>query len=133
MRRIWGRRLRCGQRLEQHRANASCAVCHDQMDPIGFGLENFDAGGAWREKDGHFAMDSSGKFPAVRRFTGRRSCSRRCKRQPDLFVRNLAEKLLTYALGRGLEAGTGRRWMGSRRKLAADGFRMTDSDRWDRE
>ena len=57
-------------RLEQHRANPRCAVCHDSMDPIGFGLENFDAAGAWRERDGQFPIDSSGKFPSGTSFRG---------------------------------------------------------------
>ncbi len=91
------------QRLEAHRANARCAVCHDQMDPIGFGLENFDASGAWREKDGQFAIDSSGRFSNGESFQGPAELRRVLKGQSALFVRNLSEKLLTYALGRGVE------------------------------
>ena len=58
------------KRLEQHRANPSCAVCHDQMDAIGFALENYDATGAWRTKDGNFEIDSSGKLPGGIEFNG---------------------------------------------------------------
>jgi len=90
-------------RLEQHRANPRCAVCHDSMDPIGFGLENFDAAGAWRERDGQFPIDSSGKFPSGTSFRGPEELKQVLKAQSGLFVRNIADKLLTYALGRGVE------------------------------
>jgi len=90
-------------RLEQHRANPRCAVCHDQMDPIGFGLENFDAAGAWRDRDGQFPIDSSGKFPSGASFRGPEELKQVLKAQSGLFVRNVTEKLLTYALGRGVE------------------------------
>ena len=112
-------------RLEQHRAKASCAVCHDQMDPIGFGLENFDAGGAWRDKDGSFAVDASGKFPGGEVFRGPEELRRALLAKPELFVRNLTEKLLTYALGRGLEAGDRAAVDGITAQLGRDGFRMT--------
>lgn len=92
-------------RLEQHRANPSCAVCHDQMDPIGFGLENYDASGAWREKDGGFVIDASGTFPGGAAFAGPEGLRKAMAAQSGLFVRNLTEKLFTYALGRGLEPG----------------------------
>ena len=92
------------QRLEEHRANPACAVCHNQMDPIGFGLENYDASGAWREKDGQFPIDSSGKLPGGASFNGPQELNQVLASQKDLFVRNLTEKMLTYALGRGLES-----------------------------
>ncbi|MBL8209833.1 MAG: DUF1592 domain-containing protein [Bryobacterales bacterium] len=91
------------QRLEQHRANPSCAVCHDLMDPIGFGLENYDASGKWRDNEGHFPIDASGKLRGGAAFRGPRELKSALKGQSDLFVRNLTEKLLTYALGRGVE------------------------------
>jgi mono/diheme cytochrome c family protein len=91
------------QRLEQHRANASCAVCHNQMDPIGFGLENYDASGGWRTKDGEFPVDSSGTLPDGRSFAGARGLKEILRTQSSLFVQNLTGKMLTYALGRGLE------------------------------
>ena len=90
-------------RLEQHRANPSCATCHDQMDPIGFGLENFDASGAWRDREGQFPVDSSGVFPGGAGFAGPEQLRRELGAQSALFVRNFVEKLMTYALGRGLE------------------------------
>ena len=91
------------QRLEQHRANPSCAVCHNQMDPIGFGLENYDAAGAWRLKDGNFDVDSSGTLPDGRSFVGAQGLKQTLRAQSVAFAHNFTEKLLTYALGRGLE------------------------------
>lgn len=91
------------KRLEQHRANPSCAVCHDQMDAIGFALENYDASGAWRTKDGNLDIDSSGKLPGGIEFNGPAELKQALRKQSPLFVRNLTEKLLTYALGRGVE------------------------------
>ena len=91
------------QRMEQHRTNPSCAVCHNKMDPIGFGFENFDAVGAWRVKDGPFAIDASGTLPDGRSFRGPAELKKLLASQKDLFGRCLAEKMLTYALGRGLE------------------------------
>ncbi len=91
------------ERLEQHRANAACAVCHNQMDPIGFGLENYDASGAWRDAEGKFPIDSSGTMPGGVSFIGPKGLKQVLRGQSELFVGNLAEKMLTYALGRGLE------------------------------
>jgi hypothetical protein len=91
------------QRLEQHRADPSCAACHNAMDPIGFGLENYDAAGAWRTKDGNFDIDSSGTLPDGRSFKGAQELKATLRAKSDIFTRNFTEKLLTYALGRGLE------------------------------
>jgi hypothetical protein len=91
-------------RLEQHRANPACAVCHRQMDPIGFGLENFDAAGGWRTKEGRFDVDSSGTLPDGRSFEGVSGLQSILKTQSGLFMRNLTVKMLTFALGRGLES-----------------------------
>ncbi|HJN42615.1 MAG: hypothetical protein CL477_20300 [Acidobacteria bacterium] len=89
--------------LEQHRANATCAVCHDQIDPLGFGLERYDAVGAWRTHDGSFPIDDSGTLPDGTTFRGSQELKAILRTRADQFTRNLAEKLLTYALGRGLE------------------------------
>lgn len=91
------------QRLEQHRRDPSCSPCHNAMDPIGFGLENYDAVGAWRTMDGKFPIESSGTLPDGRTFSGSRELKAILKGQSDQFVRNVTEKLLTYSLGRGLE------------------------------
>jgi hypothetical protein len=90
--------------LEQHRAKPACAVCHNQMDALGFGLESYDATGAWRTHEGKFAIDTSGKLPDGKSFRGPKELKQVLKAQSDLFTRNLTEKLLTYALGRGLES-----------------------------
>lgn len=92
------------QRLEQHRENPNCASCHARMDPIGFGFENYDAIGAWRERDGEFAIDASGKLISGEAFAGAAELKRiLLKHKREEFVRCLTEKMLTYALGRGLE------------------------------
>jgi len=91
------------QIMEQHRSNAVCASCHRRMDPLGFAFENFDAVGAWREKDAGVAVDASGELPDGRKFTGPEGLKKILKQNNILFVRCLTEKMLTYALGRGLE------------------------------
>jgi mono/diheme cytochrome c family protein len=91
------------QQLEKHRANATCASCHSRMDPLGFGLENYDAIGAWRSQDGKFAIDSSGTLPDGRTFEGPEGLKKILMADRDRFAECVTEKLLTYALGRGLE------------------------------
>ncbi len=91
------------QRFEQHRNKPMCAVCHNQMDPLGFGFENYNAIGQWREKDGNFAVDSSGELPDGRKFAGPVELKKILLADDAKFRRCLAEKLLTYGLGRGLE------------------------------
>ena len=96
------------QRMEQHRENPNCASCHAQMDAIGFAMENYNAVGAWRTKDGDAEIDASGKLPDGKSFAGAAELKSVLKEKKALFVRNLSEKLLTYALGRGLEYYDGR-------------------------
>jgi hypothetical protein len=91
------------ERLEQHRANPSCAICHDQMDPIGFALENYDAAGAWRVKDGNFDVDTTGTLPDGRSFAGAKGLKQLLRSDSAAFVRHFTERLMTYGLGRGLE------------------------------
>jgi hypothetical protein len=91
------------EQLEQHRKNAICASCHSRMDPLGFGLENFDAVGAWRTKDGEFTIDSSGTLPDGTSFSGPTGLKAILKQKPDAFAECLTRKLMIYALGRGLE------------------------------
>jgi Protein of unknown function (DUF1592)/Protein of unknown function (DUF1588)/Protein of unknown function (DUF1587)/Protein of unknown function (DUF1585)/Protein of unknown function (DUF1595)/Planctomycete cytochrome C len=91
------------QQLEAHRKNATCAACHSRMDPLGFGLENFNAIGQWRVQDGKFPVDSSGTLPDGRSFNGPQALKDILKGDRDAFTRGLTEKLLTYALGRGPE------------------------------
>jgi hypothetical protein len=89
--------------LEEHRKNATCASCHARMDPLGFGLENFDAIGGWRAQDGNQAIDSSGTLPDGRSFKGAKELKAILQEDRNAFAECLTEKLLTYALGRGLE------------------------------
>lgn len=89
--------------MEQHRENAVCASCHNRMDPLGFAFENFDAIGRWRDKDGKFAVDASGVLPDGRKFQGPAELKKILKEKKEMFGRCLAEKMLTYGLGRGLE------------------------------
>jgi hypothetical protein len=91
------------QRMEQHRANPGCASCHQRMDPLGFGLENFDGIGAWRTKDGEFVIDPAGDLPTGESFKSPKELRAILLAQKDDFTRCLTEKMLTYALGRGLE------------------------------
>ncbi len=91
------------ERLEAHRANPSCANCHAKMDPIGFALENYNAVGAFRTKDGAFDIDASGEFADGTKVSGAEDLKTILKSRKDEFTRCLSEKLLTYALGRGLE------------------------------
>jgi hypothetical protein len=93
------------QQLEIHRANPTCFACHARMDPLGMGLENFDAVGAWRTQDGTHPVDASGKLPDGRSFNGPAELRAILKDDRDAFIECLAEKLMTYALGRGIEEG----------------------------
>lgn len=92
------------QRMEQHRANPSCAVCHKVMDELGFALENYDAVGRWRDTDVTNTIDATGELPDGTTFNGADELQRTVKtKMSEQFVRCLTEKLLIYALGRGLE------------------------------
>ena len=90
------------ERMEQHRLKPECATCHEKMDPIGFAFEHFNAVGQWREMDGSFAIDASGVLPDGTQFDGAGELVRQLKTR-DTFVRCVIEKMLTFALGRGLE------------------------------
>ncbi len=87
------------ERMEQHRAKAECAVCHNRMDPLGFGLENYDGIGGWRTKDGTFEIDASGELPGGQKFAGPQELKSILRGRQDDFLRCLAEKMLTYAPG----------------------------------
>ena len=96
-------RLSVRERMEQHRRNAVCASCHAQMDPFGLALENFDAVGKWRTRDGQAGIDASTSLPDGSTFDGPAGLRTLLAEQPDRFTAALTEKLLTYALGRGVE------------------------------
>ncbi|MDD9867614.1 MAG: DUF1592 domain-containing protein [Verrucomicrobiales bacterium] len=92
------------QRLAKHRENAACASCHDRMDPVGFALENFDAIGRWRDFERGARIDASGGLPDGATFEGVAELEQGLLNRPELFIRTLTEKLMTFALGRGVEA-----------------------------
>jgi hypothetical protein len=110
------------QQLEKHRSNAVCASCHNKMDVLGFGLENYDATGKWRTMDGKFPVDSSGTLPSGKTFSN--PAQFRALLRDDLpeFSRCLIEKMLTYALGRGLQRYDRRTVEEIDRNLAASGY-----------
>ena len=87
-----------------HRQNAVCASCHNRIDPIGFGLENFDPIGRWRTEDAGKPVDAKGELPDGTTFDGVAGLRATLLRQPEVFVKAVTEKLMIYALGRGLEA-----------------------------
>lgn len=110
------------QQMEKHRASSACAPCHNRMDTLGFGLENYDAIGRWRTMDGKFPIDVKGTFPNGKSFET--PAEMRVLLRDDLpdFAKCLTEKMLTYALGRGLEKYDRRVVDGITKKLAADGY-----------
>jgi hypothetical protein len=91
------------QRLAEHRRNVACAGCHKLMDPVGFALENFDAVGRWRTLEEGRPVDATGGLPDGSKFEGVTGLEHALLKRPELFVGTLAEKLLTFALGRGVE------------------------------
>jgi hypothetical protein len=92
------------QRTELHRKNAVCANCHKILDPIGFGLENFDAIGRWRDKDDSGGpIDAAGELPGGKRFTSPKELKAIIAGRKEDLARNLTQKMLAYALGRQLE------------------------------
>ena len=92
------------ERLEQHRSNPVCATCHAKIDPLGFALENFGTIGQWRETDNGASIDASGTAADGTTFDGPVEFRQALLNRPERFVANLTRKLMTYALGRGLEA-----------------------------
>jgi hypothetical protein len=90
------------EKLTQHRANPACAGCHSRIDPLGFALENFDVVGRWRDQDAGKPVDDAGELPDGRKFQGPDELKAVLLEHKDLFVRNLTNKMLGYALGRGL-------------------------------
>ncbi|HEY1302250.1 MAG TPA: DUF1592 domain-containing protein [Vicinamibacterales bacterium] len=92
------------ERLERHRASVTCAGCHKMMDPIGFAMENFDAVGAWRTRDAGLPLDASGQLADGTTVNGVVALRNALLARSDVFVQTLTEKLMTYALGRGLQS-----------------------------
>jgi len=121
-----GKALSMREQMQAHRANAICAACHSRMDPIGFALENYDAVGRWRAQDAGGPIDASGTLPDGTRFEGPAGLSQLLlTKYRDDFVRTATEKLLTYALGRGVEYDDAPtiRWID--REAARDNYRIS--------
>jgi hypothetical protein len=110
------------KQMEQHRNNPSCSSCHNRMDTLGFGLENYDAIGRWRAKDGKFDIDVAGAFPSGKAFDTPAQMRTLLRDELPEFARCLTEKMLTYALGRGLEKYDRKTVESITRKLEADGY-----------
>src|SRR5581483_11639986 len=120
-----GRLLSMREQLETHRANAVCASCHARMDPIGFALENYDGIGKWRTKDAGTIIDASGKLPDGTKFNGPAELKKvLLTGHRGEFLTTVTEKLLTYALGRGLEASDAPAVRAIMREAARDNYRL---------
>jgi hypothetical protein len=92
------------EQMAEHRTNPTCASCHARMDPIGLSMENFDVVGAWRSEDGGSAIDASGQLVDGTKVDGVVTLRKALVAHPEVFVRAMTEKMLIYALGRGLDA-----------------------------
>ena len=120
-----GKTMSLREQLEKHRANPTCASCHSRLDPLGFALENFDAIGRWREKDGTLPIDTAGSLPDGRSFKGYKDLQTILKADPGAFTECLAEKMLIYALGRGLERSDRKAVKAIAERMARDGYRFS--------
>jgi hypothetical protein len=110
----------------EHRVNPTCASCHQLMDPAGLAMENFDAIGRWRTRgDDGTAIDASGSLPGTAAFDGVAGLRQTLAARPDVFVTTLTEKLLTYALGRGVEYADAPAVRQIVRDAARDDYRFT--------
>lgn len=113
------------ERLEVHRANPACAACHDLMDPIGLALENYDAVGRWRQLEGESPIDSTGALPDGTPITSVTDLEEHLLSHPEAFAGTMAEKLLTFALGRGLQPTDMPAVRQAVRRAAADDYRFS--------
>jgi len=121
-----GKLLSMREQMQVHRTNAVCAACHARMDPIGFALENYDGVGRWRSEDAGAPIDASGTLPDGTAFEGPASLSRLfLTKYRDDFVRTATEKLLTYAVGRGVEAYDYPAVRAIAREAARDNYRIS--------
>ena len=121
-----GQALSMRAAMEQHRANPVCASCHRLMDPLGLSLENFDAIGRWRARsETRGAIDASGELPDGTPFDGPSGLRTALLRHPDRFVTTVTEKLLTYALGRGVEYYDAPAVRAIVREAAGGGYRLS--------
>jgi hypothetical protein len=114
------------ERLAQHRSNATCASCHNLMDPVGFALENYDAVGRWREAEDGRPVDATGGMPDGSQFVGVEGLEQGMLKRPDVFVSTLAEKLLTFAVGRGIDPNDAPAVREIVRRAAKEDFRFSE-------
>ena len=119
-----GRMLTARQQLELHRADPACAACHIKMDALGFALENFDAVGSWRTADAGQPIDNTATLPDGTRFVGFRGLQQILLDRKDEFARAFTERLMIYALGRGLGAQDMPAIRTIERRAAADDYRV---------
>src|SRR5207237_2947591 len=98
-----GKTVSMRERMAQHRADPACSGCHKLMDPVGFSLENYDAVGRWRVAEDGKPIDAAGSLPDGSKFEGVAGLQQALLAHPEVFVTTFTEKLLTYALGRGIE------------------------------
>jgi len=120
-----GKPLTVREMLEMHRANPACASCHKNMDPLGLSLENFDAIGQWRTTDAGRAIDASGVLLDGTKVDGPRELRQALVAKKAQFATAVTEKLLTFALGRGLEYYDAPAIRAIDRAAAADGYRWS--------
>jgi hypothetical protein len=121
-----GRQLTMREQMVQHRADPVCASCHSRMDPLGFALENYDGVGRWRDKDAGNAIDASGKLPDGSTFVGAAGLKKiLITKDRDEFIDTATERLLLYALGRGLEYYDQPAVRAISRDAAKDDYRMS--------
>ena len=113
------------KQLEAHRTQPMCAACHQKMDPLGFSLENYDAIGSWRETDGKWPIDASGTLPDGRSFTGAAGLASVLRADREAFARAVTAKMLTFALGRGLERYDRRTVDAIAQRVAASDYRFS--------
>lgn len=113
------------ERLAEHRANPACASCHNLMDPVGFSLENFDAVGRWRLFDREQLVDSSGALPDGTSVSSLEELEAGILRRPEMFVSTITGKLMTFALGRGVESFDAPAVRNVVRASAADNYRFS--------
>lgn len=112
------------QQMEKHRSNAACAACHARMDVLGFGLENYDAVGQWREQDGKFPIDPAGTFPNGKAFTTPAEMKAVLHANLPDFTHTIVEKMMIYALGRGIQNYDRLAVQDIVTKTSADGYRF---------
>jgi hypothetical protein len=122
---IAGKNLSVRERLAQHRENPVCYACHQLTDPVGFALENYDAVGRWRTLDGEAEIDASGGLPDGSEFDGIEGIERAILARPEIFAGVVAEKFMTYGLGRGVEYYDAPAIREVVREAKADDFRLS--------